>query len=124
MKDEHDNRTVDLLPAATAGGRGTSTAGGASGSPTAREMKFAKLEMDRGYRAREGLTTYLPVSLVAKEWRVTPRRVRVLLSEGRLAGRQQENGYWEVAYPYTITEGRRGPLMSRSRPKKPELRLV
>lgn len=89
-----------------------------------REVALLKLEMDRTYRAREGLVTLLPVSMVAKEWAVSPRRVRALLLSGRLEGRQQENGYWEVCYPYTITEGRRGPQMKRRAPKKVELRAV
>jgi hypothetical protein len=89
-----------------------------------RELALAKLSIDRTYRAQEGLVTLLPVSMVAKEWAVSPRRVRALLLAGRLAGQQQENGYWEVCYPYTVTEGRRGPQMRRRAPKKPELKLV
>lgn len=73
---------------------------------------------------RQGLASFLPVSVVAKEWGISARRVRALLSTGRLQGRQQENGYWEVCYPYTLTEGRRGPVMRKYAAKKPELRLV
>lgn len=128
MKDEHDNQTGELLPFPAPGGGGGQrsghTAAAGTGKLSARELRMMKLEIDRGYRVREGLETYLPVAMVAKEWQVTPRRVRALLFEGRLKGRQLENGYWEVAYPYTITEGTRGPLMCRSRPKNPELRLV
>ena len=108
MKDENDKQTLELaMPA-----------------PSAREIALGKLKMDRAYRAREGLIIYLPVSLVAKEWSVTPRRVRALLCSGRLDGRQGENGYWEVAYPYTMTEGRRGPQMRKYAPRKVELRAV
>jgi hypothetical protein len=99
MKDEHDKSTQELLPPQ---------------DPLFVAQQRARLLMD----------SYLPVSMVARDWAVSPRRVRALLLAGRLAGRQQENGYWEVLYPYTVTEGRRGPQMRRRAPKKPELRLV
>lgn len=99
MKDEHDKQTLELLPAQ---------------DPLFVAQQRARLDMD----------SFLPVSMVAKDWSVSPRRVRALLLAGRLAGRQQENGYWEVRYPYTVTEGRRGPQMRRRAPKKPELRVV
>ena len=73
-------------------------------------------------RARLLLDSFVPVSLVTKDWCVTPRRVRVLLAAGRLAGRQLENGYWEVAYPYTMTEGRRGPALRKYAHKTQERR--
>lgn len=73
-------------------------------------------------RERLLLDSFVPVSLVAKDWKITPRRVRVLLAAGRLAGRQLENGYWEVAYPYTMTEGRRGPCLRKYGQKSPERR--
>ena len=64
---------------------------------------------------------YVPVSFVAKDWKVTSRRIRALLTEGRLMGRQQDNGYWEVLYPYLHTIGRAGPPLRRNqRPKKAE----
>lgn len=56
---------------------------------------------------------FVPVSFVAKDWKVTPRRIRALLSGGRLAGRLQENGYWEVRFPYAFTFGTRGPGLKR-----------
>ncbi|OIQ87535.1 hypothetical protein GALL_305850 [mine drainage metagenome] len=70
---------------------------------------------------------YVPVSFVAKDWNVTPRRIRALLSAGRLAGQLQDNGYWEVRFPYLFTFGTRGPSLKRQqrpakRLKKPELR--
>lgn len=66
---------------------------------------------------------YLPVSFVAKDWKVSTRRIRTLLAAGRLAGRLQENGYWEVLYPYQFIFGKRGPSLKRQeRPKKPERR--
>ena len=73
-------------------------------------------------RARQLLDSFVPVSLVAKDWHVTPRRVRVLLAAGRLTGRQLDNGYWEVAYPYTMTEGRRGPALRKYAYKTQERR--
>lgn len=64
---------------------------------------------------------YVPVSFVAKDWGVTPRRIRHLLNDGRLEGRLQANGYWEVLYPYSYIFGTRGPSLKRQqRPKKPE----
>jgi len=56
---------------------------------------------------------FVPVSFVAKDWSVTPRRIRALLCDGRLAGRLQDNGYWEVRYPYAFTFGTRGPGLKR-----------
>ena len=41
--------------------------------------------------------SYVPVSFVAKDWNVTPRRIRALLAAQRLQGRREANGYWEVA---------------------------
>lgn len=61
---------------------------------------------------------FVPVSFVAKDWKVTPRRIRSLLACGRLLGRLQENGYWEVRFPYSFTFGTRGPSLRRQlRPK-------
>ena len=65
---------------------------------------------------------YVPVSFVARDWKVTPRRIRALLAAGRLQGRLQENGYWEVCYPYSFTFGTRGPGLKRQ--QKPELTTV
>lgn len=56
---------------------------------------------------------FVPVSFVAKDWSVTPRRIRALLCEGRLLGRLQDNGYWEVRFPYSFTFGTRGPGLKR-----------
>lgn len=77
-------------------------------------MKIAEL------RARQAMESWLPVSLVAKDWRVSPRRIRALLAAGRLAGQVQANGYWEVRYPYSFTFGTRGPGLKRQ--LKPERR--
>jgi len=61
---------------------------------------------------------FVPVSFVAKDWAVTPRRIRSLLADERLEGRRQDNGYWEVAYPYHFIIGTRGPALRRSQPPK------
>jgi hypothetical protein len=73
---------------------------------------------------------YLPVSHVAKDWQVTPRRIRALLAAGRLAGRLQVNGYWEVRFPYFLSIGTRGPALmhqkrvAAKRTKNTELKAV
>lgn len=66
---------------------------------------------------------FVPVSFVAKDWNVTPRRIRALLTAGRLAGRLQANGYWEVRFPYLFALGTRGPTLKRHKkpPKRPRL---
>jgi hypothetical protein len=64
-------------------------------------------------RARLAMESWLPVSLVAKDWGVSSRRIRLLLDGGRLQGRKQENGYWEVKFPYSLIAGTRGPASRR-----------
>ena len=66
----------------------------------------------------------VPVSSVAKDWGISSRRVRMMLAEGRLEGRQLENGYWEVIYPYRYVLGTRGPAIKRQRdlPQRPKKR--
>lgn len=59
--------------------------------------------------------SFVPVSFVAKNWKVTPRRIRALLVAGRLEGRVQDNGYWEVLWPYRVTLGSRGPSPKREK---------
>jgi hypothetical protein len=56
---------------------------------------------------------FVPVSFVAADWKVTPRRIRALLAAGRLLGRVQDNGYWEVRWPYLFAFGTRGPSLRR-----------
>jgi hypothetical protein len=68
--------------------------------------------------------TFVPVSFVAKDWNVTPRRIRALLAAGRLFGRLQANGYWEVRFPYSFTFGTRGPSLKRQQRPKKRPRLV
>jgi len=38
----------------------------------------------------------VPVAMAAKDWKVTPRRIRFLLNEGRLEGHRGLNAYWLV----------------------------
>lgn len=57
----------------------------------------------------------VPVSSVARDWGISARRVRVMLEEGRLKGRQRENGYWEVFFPYSYIFGTRGPTLKRQK---------
>jgi hypothetical protein len=71
------------------------------------------------------MRSVVPVSAVARDWGISARRVRKMLEEGRLAGRQLENRYWEVFYPYRYVLGTRGPAIKRQRNlpparKKPE----
>jgi hypothetical protein len=83
----------------------------------------AKLLLTEGIRAGH----YVPVSFVAKDWNVTSRRIRFLLASGRLLGRLQDNGYWEVRFPYCFTFGTRGPSLKRqNKPKRarPKLEIV
>lgn len=61
---------------------------------------------------------FVPVSFAAKDWNVTPRRIRALLAAGRLLGRVQVNGYREVAYPYRFIMGTRGPALKRQQKPK------
>ncbi len=82
--------------------------------------RFTKTELD----PETGLLTvkdssFVPVSFVARDWGVSTRRIRALLMDGRLFGRQQANGYWEVKYPYQFIFGTRGPSLKRqTRPEK------
>jgi hypothetical protein len=113
MKDEHDTHRIDLIEGATSGG-------------VAESVKLPA--GSKHLMMPTGVVHLVPVSFVAKDWKVSSRRIRALLSGGRLWGSQQQNGYWEVFYPYTFTEGRRGPQMRRrevkSPPQKVELRAV
>lgn len=77
---------------------------------------FARTVIAEASSTVEG--NYVPVSFVAKDWDVTPRRIRSLLAENRLAGRREANGYWEVAYPYRFIIGTRGPVLKRQQKPK------
>lgn len=61
------------------------------------------------------MRSVVPASSVARDWGISARRVRVMLADGRLEGRQLENGYWEVYFPYRYVFGTRGPAIKRQR---------
>lgn len=103
---------------------------GDSVTRSVRELSSTSENMPKCVKKTGGLfweANYVPVSFVANDWKVTPRRIRSLLAEKRLEGRQLENGYWEVAYPYRYIMGMRGPVLKRQqapkrgRPKSAEL---
>lgn len=123
MKDKHDKRTLDFVHSSS-GATHQSMRGGTRlrGVPVSigAPPVFAAWEN----RLREQLLSFVSVAFVASEWGVTARRVRALLCAGRLAGRQLENGYWEVSYPYTLTMGRRGPAMRKYGHRNPEQRAA
>jgi hypothetical protein len=114
MKDEHDKCTAELLHIAQP------VAGGIPPRPAWLKPVLPLSAIPEG--AKPGLVSggvgyFVPVSFVAKDWSVTARRIRVLLTAGRLEGRLQDNGYWEVRFPYQFTMGTRGPgLKKQQRP--------
>jgi len=52
---------------------------------------------------------YLSVSDVADFLEVSDRRVRFLLSQGRIDGFKDDAGNWRVTCPVNIKPGKRGP---------------
>lgn len=125
MKDEHDKRTLELVsdaqehqPLAAAPARQIPRRPKSfdvlRSVPDVKTFSESKPKCARTVLA-SGLEGghFVPVSFVAKDWKVTPRRIRALLSDGRLAGRLQDNGYWEVRFPYLFTFGTRGPGLKR-----------
>lgn len=100
------------------------------------EAKFKRLPRQSSYTPPNGARpadsgfplgfsrSFVPVSSVARDWGISSRRVRMMLTEGRLDGHQLENGYWEVSYPYRYVFGTRGPAIKRQRdlPDKPKNR--
>jgi hypothetical protein len=88
-------------------------------------MKYKpKNQKTIGFEMQCGIKTWLPVSMAAHQFGVSSRRIRALLSAGRLAGRQADNGFWEVAFPFRVAMAMRGPQLLVRRPKKPELEAV
>lgn len=78
-------------------------------------------------RQQLGSDLWVPVSFVADAHGVSTRRIRALLAEGRIDGRQLENGFWQVSWPLRIQLGRRGPQIAFLQPKaskRPELKTV
>ncbi len=139
MKDEHDYFTADLVGGAQQSSRPerSEDAAQAARSPVPpKPFDVGRSVMDDESAGQPAPIdakqvfapgmfggSFVPVSFVAKDWSVTPRRIRALLHAGRLQGRLQENGYWEVRYPYSFTFGTRGPSLKRQQrpPKRPRL---
>jgi hypothetical protein len=136
MKDQHDCSTIDIDESSLSGGKASLAA---APRQTGKSFNyFGHFTVDQA-SAQAGLPDcaqvgsvpelaameghFVPVSFVAKDWNVTPRRIRALLTAGRLAGRAQLNGYWEVRYPYLFALGTRGPFLKRQQrpPKRPRL---
>ncbi len=127
MKDEHDNSTGELLPQAAGGGVAAVAAMPDAPALAQVEGKHKRLPRQSVYRPPAGAKpekdghplgfgrSVVPVSSVARDMGISPRRVRVMLAEGRLAGQQLENGYWQVFYPYRYILGTRGPALTRQR---------
>lgn len=145
MKDEHDNSTAELLPFARTGAGLAPQGRGLQGQDRtacrrkrARKLQPERLPGQEGFMPPDGAKPFaqglslhafgqslVPVSAVARDWSISARRVRAMLNEGRLAGQQQSNGYWEVFYPYRYVLGTRGPGLKRQqrppgKPKNPE----
>lgn len=53
----------------------------------------------------------LTVKEAARILLMSPARLRLLLSQGRVAGHKDPFGFWVVHYPFVRTPGRRGPDM-------------
>lgn len=45
----------------------------------------------------------------ARSLGVSPRRVRALLSQGRIVGYKNDRNIWMVAWPLDVSPGKRGP---------------
>ena len=129
MKDENDKHTLELVEpsARDAQGRGLMDRPVKPKKEPKPFLGFKAKDDEESFYSdvpksakRDGINSaFVPVSFVAKDWKVTPRRIRSLLADGRLNGRLQDNGYWEVRYPYQFTMGTRGPDLKRhQRPEK------
>lgn len=140
MKDEHDKRTIDLVQSAQ-GMRAMSGTDMPQPAPTLKAKKQPLIRSlvvdektefadppkcaDRKPAAAFGAyANFVPVSFVAKDWKVSSRRIRALLRAGRLLGQLQPNGYWDVRYPYIFTMGTRGPALKRNQKPDKRLKLV
>ena len=145
MKDENDKVTLELDPLRTAlasqrhgctSAQGSKKAHWYKPAPKPKRGDFFMLMVreeapeklpaavkDKSLPGAVFAKRFVPVSFAAQDWGVSSRRIRFLLVAKRLEGRREENGYWEVAYPYRYQEGTRGPRLRRSQSlKKSELR--
>lgn len=140
MKDEKDNSTVDFIAPAQGRQAAHTPVRACAALPPAgwhkpkpqpkRGSAYARtVREDASGKVLDCVTTpspaaslskayYVPVSFAAKDWSVTPRRIRSLLTAQRLEGRRETNGYWEVAYPYRFIIGTRGPALKRQQKPK------
>lgn len=67
------------------------------------------------------MSVYISTVEAAKRLSVSDRRVRFLLSAGRLKGQKDCGGRWQVELPFTVQMGSRGPaLFTGMERKKPE----
>lgn len=57
----------------------------------------------------KGFVEALSVSEVAGFLEISERRVRTLLSQGRIAGFKDDKDIWHVSHPLQVTPGKRGP---------------
>ena len=107
------NDVKDIEPVSPGGGAAVrrATAKRLVGQSPYNPPQGAKPEME-GYPLGFGRSV-VSVSVVARDWNISARRVRVMLAQGRLSGRQLDNGYWEVIYPYSYVFGTRGPSIRR-----------
>lgn len=103
----------DAAPNSPGGGAAVrrATAKRLAGQSMYKQPQGAKPEME-GFPLGFGRSV-VSVSVVARDWNISARRVRVMLVQGRLPGRQLDNGYWEVFYPYSYVFGTRGPSIRR-----------
>lgn len=63
-----------------------------------------------------GNSALISVAEAARRLAISERRVRGLLLQGRLKGKKNDVGHWQVEVPFTVQMGRRGPaLFSRSK---------
>lgn len=81
------------------------------------EQELKQFDMMLSEKRAVGQETWLSVSFIADAYGVSTRRIRALLAEGRIKGRQLENGFWEVSFPPTVRLGRRGPQIAFLQPK-------
>ena len=107
------NDVKDLAPVSPGGGAAVrrATAKRLAGQSPYKQPQGAKPETE-GLPLGFGRSV-VSVSVVARDWNISARRVRVMLAQGRLSGRQLDNGYWEVIYPYSYVFGTRGPSIRR-----------
>lgn len=55
---------------------------------------------------------YLTVAEVARFLEVSPRRVRFLLTQGRIHGFKDSRNIWRISVPFRITRNLRGPQLA------------